>query len=115
MSSVSQRERRRVAAARAIEKRELVASAARVSSTRVTSASGTSSAGVARLMFVGGLMVRVADVAVTIASFIGLEVIEGLRAAGRHWAVVAVTRIVAVVDVPVEAARPVEPWSRADE
>jgi hypothetical protein len=57
----------------------------------------------------------VADVALPIAGFIPLEVGERPRTALRQRAVIAVVRIVAVIDVTVVAAGAVEPWARPDE
>src|ERR1700744_1238971 len=60
-------------------------------------------------------MGSVADVALAVASLVGLEVVEWGCAAWRHRAVIAVVRIVAVVDVAVETVRAVEPWAGTDE
>jgi hypothetical protein len=57
----------------------------------------------------------VADVALWVMGFVRLEVVEGLGAALRHWTCVSVMRIVAVIDVAVEAAVAVVPGAGADE
>jgi hypothetical protein len=66
-------------------------------------------------MFAAGIMTGVAYVASPVARFISVEVIEGLRAPLRHWAVVAVSRIVAVVNVAEKAGVAVEPGAGPDE
>ena len=53
--------------------------------------------------------------ALAVAGLIGLEVIERSGAARGHRAVVAVVRVVAVIDVAVEAVWAVEPWAGTDE
>ena len=66
-------------------------------------------------VLVCGLVAGVADVAVAVAGLIALEVVEGLRAATRHGAVVAMVGIVAVVDVAVESMMAVIPGPSPDE
>ena len=73
-------------------------------------ASGVASAAVAgESVFVAGIMTGVAYVALSVARFVSVKMIEGLRSALRHWSMVAVAGIVAVVDVAVKAAVAVEP------
>jgi hypothetical protein len=66
-------------------------------------------------VFTACIMAGTADVAVTVAGFITVEVVELLIATPRQRSVIAVTRIEAVVDVAVEAARAVEPGAGSDE
>ena len=66
-------------------------------------------------MFPAGFMTGVPYVAAPIARFIALEVIELLRATLRHRAIVAMVRVVAVIDVAIEIAASVIPRPRADE
>jgi len=54
-------------------------------------------------VFAAGIMVRLSDVTPPIASFIPIEMIEGASTALGHWTVVAIARIVAIVDVAIEA------------
>jgi hypothetical protein len=56
-----------------------------------------------------------AYMALGIAGFVGLEVVEGLGTALRHWTCVSVAWIVAIVDVTVEAAVAVVPGTGTDE
>ena len=60
-------------------------------------------------------MSGVADMALTIASLVSLEVIERLNAAIRVGPVVSVMRVVTIVYVPVKAVWPVEPGTGPDE
>src|SRR6202012_4328462 len=57
---------------------------------------------------VASIMAGVANVAPSIARFVAMEVIERFRAALRYRSVIAVMRIVAVIDVAVEAVRAME-------
>jgi hypothetical protein len=66
-------------------------------------------------MFVGGFVAGVAYVALWVAGFVRLEVVEGLGSALGHRACVSVARIVAVVDVAVEAAVAVIPGAGTEE
>ena len=66
-------------------------------------------------MFASGVMAGLACMALTIPRFIALEVLEGLRSPPRHWAAIPVVRIVAVIHVAIEAARPMEPWTCPEE
>jgi hypothetical protein len=78
-------------------------------------ASSSAHAREAAAAFRGRGVGRGAYVALSIAGFVRLEVGERLRPAIRQRAAVTVARVVAVVDVAVEAARAMEPGSRADE
>jgi hypothetical protein len=78
-------------------------------------ASGVASAAVAgESVFVAGIMTGVAYVALSVARFVSVKMIEGLRSALRHWSMVAVAGIVAVVDVTVKAAVAVIPGTGSD-
>ena len=92
----------------------LVAAAA-ASGMTATAASGTASAYEAAAMLCHGLVAGVADVALAIASFIGLKMSEGVIAIVGQRAYVAVMRIEAVIDVAVETARTMEPGAGTDE
>jgi len=63
----------------------------------------------------GRFMIGVADIALAIASFVTLEVVESLGAAAWKRAIVAMMGVKAVIDMAVEAGVPVEPGSGADE
>src|SRR5579871_5921765 len=66
-------------------------------------------------VFTTWIVACVADVALSIARLVRMEVSERLLVALRHWSVVTVVRIVAVIDVAVEAVRAVEPRASSDE
>jgi hypothetical protein len=55
------------------------------------------------------------DVAFPVASFVRLEVAERLSSARGQRSFVTVVRIVAVIDVTLEAVGAMEPWARPDE
>jgi hypothetical protein len=78
-------------------------------------AAGVTAAYEAARVFAARIMSCVADVALTVAGFIPLEVLEGLSAVIGEGAVVAVTGVIAVIHVPVEAVRAVEPGTGAEE
>ena len=88
-------------------------SAAVRAATAMEAAAITMSAGETMLSM--EVMTGIADVALAVARFIAVEVIEGAVAASREWSVIAVVRIVAVIHVAVEAVGPMEPGSSADE
>ena len=54
-------------------------------------------------------------VALSIARFVPLEVIELTCSALREWSSVTVARVITVVDVAVKAARTMKPWTGSDE
>jgi hypothetical protein len=60
-------------------------------------------------------MAGIPCVALAVAGFIPLEVVECPRSAIRHWARIAKPGIVAVVHVAIKAARAVEPGAGPDE
>ena len=67
-------------------------------------------------VFAAAIVARRCDhVAAAVAGFIGVEVIELLGATLWHRAMVSVVRIVAVIDVTMEARGPMEPWSSSKE
>src|ERR1700760_2205730 len=88
-------------------------SAAVRAATAMEAAAITMSAG--ETMLSVEVMTGIADVALAVACFVGVEMIEGAVAAAGEWSVVAVVRIVAVIHVAVEAVGPMEPGSSADE
>jgi hypothetical protein len=65
-------------------------------------------------VFGGGFVVSGPYMALTVAGFIWLEMGEGLRPAFRHRTVIAVVRIVAIVDVAMEAVWAVKPRAGPD-
>jgi hypothetical protein len=69
----------------------------------------------ASTMFVAWLVSGVAYVTLWVAGFVAVEVVEGLLVSLGHGACVAVTGVVAVVDVSVESAAAVVPGAGADE
>ena len=66
-------------------------------------------------VFGRGLVACVAYVALSVSRLIPMEVAERLFSALRHRSCVAVMRIVAVIDVAVEAMRTMEPWAGSNE
>jgi len=66
-------------------------------------------------MFIPCVVAGIPYIASTVASLIPLEVGERSRTAFRHWSSVAIPWIVAIVDVPVKTAWPMEPRSGAEE
>jgi hypothetical protein len=66
-------------------------------------------------VFVPGIVTGFSNVAVTIAGFISMEMSEGCFAAFRQRPNVAMTGVVPIIDVPVEAVRTVEPGTGANE
>jgi len=80
------------------------------------SAMGRAAAVVSRQgVFMACIMARIADVTPSIARFVSMEVVERLRATLRHRSVITVVRIVAVIDVAIEAMRTVEPGTCSEE
>jgi hypothetical protein len=65
-------------------------------------------------VFSGSVMAGVADVAMPVLRLVSVEMGERLFPAGREWSVVAVTRIVAVVDMAIKPVRTVKPWPGPD-
>jgi len=82
-----------------------------VAATRMPTAAAVSGKGV----LAAGIVASLTYVALAVACFISLEVVEALRAALGERAVVAVAGIEAVIYVSVEAGVAMEPWAGADE
>ena len=61
------------------------------------------------------VMTCVAYMATPNPRFVALKMIERRCAALWQWSGIAVMRIIAVIDVAVEAVRSVKPWTRSDE
>jgi hypothetical protein len=60
-------------------------------------------------VFTPRFMASIADIASPIPRLVSLEVVEALRTAFGHRSSITVMRIIAVVDMAVEAARAVKP------
>jgi hypothetical protein len=78
-------------------------------------AAGVTTALISGAVFVGRLVAGIANVALWVVGFVTVEVVEGLGTALGHRTGVSVSRIVAIVDVAVEAAVAVVPGTGADE
>ena len=81
----------------------------------MASAAGMASALESGAAFATRAMIGIAYVALSVTSFVSLEMVEWLRPALGHRAVVAIMGIIAVVDVTVEAMRAVKPGAGSDE
>ena len=93
-----------------------VGKAARRGSARVRHNRGGASASLeSSAVFPAGFMAGIAYMALAIARFVSLEVLERLRAAARHGSGITVMRVIAVVDVAVESVGAVEPGADSDE
>jgi hypothetical protein len=66
-------------------------------------------------MFAAGVMTGVARVAMSVACLVALEVVKRLCTPPGHRTMIAVARIIAVVDMPEEVVWPVEPRACAYE
>jgi hypothetical protein len=66
-------------------------------------------------MFIGARMGRLAYVALCIMRLVSLEVVEGPCPARGRRSMITVTRIVAVVDVAIEAVASVKPGASSNE
>ena len=86
-----------------------------VTAASVTTASMAAAAVPGKGMFTASVVSSRAYVALAVAGFISLEVIEAGGTALGEGAVVAVTGIEAVIYVSVEAGVAMEPWAGADE
>jgi hypothetical protein len=78
-------------------------------------ATGVTSTRKSRGMFAAAVMTGIPYVAMTVLAFVSMEMVERLLAPYRIWSVVAVVRIVAVVDMPIKSMRAVEPGPGAEE
>jgi hypothetical protein len=83
--------------------------------TAMTASSAVVSALDAGLMFAAGGVVRVANMALAVARFVAVEVVEGLIAMLRHWTNIAVAWVVPIVDVAIVAVAAVIPGTGSDE
>jgi hypothetical protein len=81
----------------------------------VTTATGMAAAPESGAVFIVGIMTCIAYMAAAVPGLVSLKMLERLGSASGHRASVTVTRIVAVIDVAVEAVRAVEPWTGSDE
>jgi hypothetical protein len=93
----------------------LVVTAAATVIASAIAAAGVTTALVSGAVFVGGLVAGIAYVALWVVGFVTLEVVEGLSTTLGHGACISVARIVAIVDVAVEAAVAVVPGTGSDE
>jgi hypothetical protein len=80
-----------------------------------TLTTGMASARESRGVFAASLMAGIAGVAMLINRRVRVEVVERLLAPYRKWSVVAVARIVSVVDMAIKSVRAVEPGASPDE
>jgi len=78
-------------------------------------ATGVASARKSRGMFVAAVMTSITCMAMTVLRLVSMEMVERLLALYRIRSVVAVARIVAVVDMPIKSVRPVKPGAGSDE
>jgi hypothetical protein len=92
----------------------VVAAAAAMFATAVLTAAMTA-ARISGGVFVCGLVACVTDMAIPVAGFVTVEVVEGLLIVLGHRTSVAVARIVAVVDVAVPSGVAVVPGAGTDE
>jgi len=84
-------------------------------SAATTSAAAANVALCARSMLVPRVVTCIAYVALAVTRFVAVEVIEGLLSALRRGPVVAMSRVVSVIHVSVEAAWPMKPRACSDE
>jgi hypothetical protein len=78
------------------------------------SSAGVSAAREAGSVLSAGLMAGVADVALAVAGFVAVEVVEGLGSTFGERAVITVVRVETVIDVSVKPVRTVEPGTGAE-
>jgi hypothetical protein len=76
---------------------------------------GMASAGESGGVFAAPVMAGVAYMAMPILRLVGMEMTKRLLASYRHWSVVAVVGVVAVVDMAIKSVRAVEPGASPDE
>jgi hypothetical protein len=62
-------------------------------------------------MFTASIMSGIANMAIAVPRLIGMKMVESTLIPLRHWTVIPIVRIEAVVDVAIESTRPMEPWS----
>ena len=82
---------------------------------RVTTPTGVSTSGKSGVVFAASVMGRSTRVAMLIVRGVCTKTIEGLFPAFWHRSMIAVARIVALVDMAVKSMRPVEPGAGPDE
>jgi hypothetical protein len=80
-----------------------------------TAAARMATAPEARIVFAVGIVARIAYVAASIPRLVALEMIERLNTTSRRRASVTVARIVAVIDVAIEAVGTMKPWASSEE
>lgn len=66
-------------------------------------------------VFTGAIVAGIADVTLAVSGLVRMEVIEGLFPTFWNGATVTATRIIAIVNVTVEALRSAKPWAGSDE
>jgi hypothetical protein len=86
-----------------------------VCATRGLTAAGATVPGESGGVLIGRFVARSTDVALSITRLVPMEVVERFLSARRHRSPVTLMRIVAVVNVAVEASGSMEPWARPDE
>jgi hypothetical protein len=82
---------------------------------RVPTATGVSTSRISGVVFAGPVMRRSTCGAMLIVRRVRTKTVEGLLPAFRHRSMVAVARIVALVDMAVKSMMPVEPGAGPDE
>ena len=75
----------------------------------------TTVSGVSGGVLIAGIVAGLTDVALSVTRLIAVEVVERCLSARWRRSPVTLTRVVAVVNVAVEAAGSMEPWARPDE
>jgi hypothetical protein len=78
-------------------------------------ATGVASAGKSRSMFAAAVMTGITYMAMTVLCLISMKMVERLLALHRIRSVVAMARIVAVIDMPIKSVRAVKPGAGSDE
>jgi hypothetical protein len=78
-------------------------------------ATGVASARESRGMFAAAVMTGIPYMAMTVLPLVSMEMVERLLALHRIRSVVAVARIVSVVDMPIKSVRAVKPGAGSDE
>jgi len=76
---------------------------------------GMASARESRGVFAAPVMAGVAYMAMPVLRLVSMEMVERLLTFYRRWSVIAVARIVAVVDMAIKSVRAVEPGASPDE
>jgi hypothetical protein len=61
------------------------------------------SAGISRSVFAATIMAGIAWIAMRIMRLVGMEMVERLLSARWIWAMIAVTRVVAIVDMAIKS------------